>query len=53
MKRIFGGKELLVKAKNEVKRQEKKRIKRQVKRQAKRLVGASSAPAATSPETPA
>jgi hypothetical protein len=44
MKRIYGGKELLMKAKNEAKRKDKRRVKRLVKRQTKRLVGISAGP---------
>jgi hypothetical protein len=39
MKRIYGGRELLLKAKTEAKKQEKRRVKRLVKRHAKKLVG--------------
>jgi hypothetical protein len=43
MKRIFGGRELLIKAKAEAKKQEKRRVKRLVKRHAKKLVGITGA----------
>jgi hypothetical protein len=39
MKRIFGAKELLIKAKTQAKKQAKRLVKRQAKRQAKRLIG--------------
>jgi hypothetical protein len=42
MKRIYGGRELLMKAKNEAKRRDKRRIMRLDKRHAKKLVGVSS-----------
>ena len=52
MKRVLGGKELLVKAKTEAKRRNRRRIKSQdkrlAKRQAKKLVGISGAPPVSS-----
>jgi hypothetical protein len=51
MKRIFGAKKLLVKAKTEAKRQDKRRIKKQVMRQARSLAKISGASKAQSPET--
>jgi hypothetical protein len=50
MKKILGGRELLMKARNEAKRQDKKRIKRQVRRQIKSLTGKAEAPAAPAME---
>jgi hypothetical protein len=50
MKRRYGGRELLMKAKNEAKRRDKRRIIRLDKRHAKKLVGVSGAPAGKSPE---
>ncbi len=56
MKRIFGGKELLLKAKKEAKRREKRRTKsrakRVLKRQEKKLVGNKGAPSVPSREIP-
>jgi hypothetical protein len=48
MKRNIGAKDLLLKARNEAKKQEKKRVKRLDKRHAKKLVGTSAAPPAQS-----
>jgi hypothetical protein len=50
MKRIHGGKELLLKVKNEVKRQDNRRVKRLLKRHAKKLVGIPGASPVLSPE---
>jgi hypothetical protein len=52
MKQIRGGKELLMKAKNEAKRKDNRRIKRRIKRQTKKLAGISGAPMVTSQEIP-
>ena len=56
MKREYGAKELLVRAKTQAKKQAKKKEKRQgkrlVKRQAK-LIGTPGVPPIPSPETPA
>jgi len=51
MKKTNGGKQLLVKAKNEAKKQNRRRIKRFVERQAKNLARISRAPSATAPES--
>ena len=52
MKRIYGGKEILIKAKKQAKRQAKRLVKRQAKRQAKKLIGIPGAPPILSPGIP-
>jgi hypothetical protein len=50
MKRVYGGKELLLRAKVKAKRRDKKRIKMLVKRHSMRVIGKPGGPPVKSPE---